>query len=97
MSEDQHRGFARYTGNLAEDEFIGHHIAGHGHRDFGKRLNDPPQAFGLFGMLVHRAKGIFSCAALRSFTTRRRVSTALGASDSFILTWTTAKGCSAER
>ena len=40
MFEDQDRSFARNPGDFAENKFVGHQIAEHGDRDFGKGFDD---------------------------------------------------------
>ena len=55
MLEDQDRGFAGHTRDLAKNEFVGNQVAKYGNGHFGKRLDNLPQAFGLFRMLTHVA------------------------------------------
>ena len=43
MFQDQDRRFARNAGNLTENKFVGHQVAEHGDRDFGKGFDDLPQ------------------------------------------------------
>ena len=48
MLENQDGRFARNPGNLSEDKFVGHQVAEHGDRDFGKGFDDLPQPLGFF-------------------------------------------------
>jgi hypothetical protein len=46
MLQNEHWRFARNARNFAENEFIGHQIAQHRDRNFGKLVNDPEQPLG---------------------------------------------------